>query len=408
MTRISLLLASLLLPVSCQSSAKPERLIDEVEDAQIGERELRLRVFEYAREFGNVVEAAAGEIAEKTDDRFLRRRALLWQMSVIPACYSAASHDDAVAALVDVWALAVQMRVYFEEGDGRGIYGELQPLAVGAARELEQAVERLADSVPASGEATRGRELVHEWVKNNPMHGPLFARPSTAADVSTLTWAPGVGTFGAIRKMEERLAAIAERMSLYVEHLPRQARWQAGYLLLHFLDTEAVAKTLASVELLSVSLHKFERRFDEVPTLITSERKAVVEVLREERAVVLGEAKAMVGAEREVVLKDVERQRELAFDALREERKAVLAEARELQQATVEVLRDERKIVLDAVHRERLETMDRVEAIARTTVDDAVIRAEGLVDYAFWRAVPAGGIALVIVLGVVLWTRRRA
>jgi hypothetical protein len=407
MARTTLLLAGLLLLVACQSSAKPERLLDNVEDAQVTERELRLRVFEYAREFGAVVEATADEIAVETTDRDTRRRALLWQMTVIPAGYAAASHDDAAAALFDAWALTVQMRIYLEEGDGKEHYGEFQPRAVDAARELEQAVDRLADSVPASGEAARAREHVHQWVAQHPMRGPLFARPSTAADVSKLTRETGFGTFGAIRKMEEHLGAIAERMSLYVEHLPRQARWQAAYLLLHFLDTEAVATAMANMQQLSVSLDKFERRFDELPDLVTSERKVVVAVLQEERARVMNEAKAMIGAERREVLEEFGRQRELAFDAVREERKAVMKEAGELQQATVAVLRDERKIVLDAVHQERLATMDRVEAITRTAVDDAMTRAEGLVDYVFWRAIPFGGVALALVLGVVFWMRRR-
>jgi len=408
MAKTPALLAGLLLLVACQSSAKPERLLEQVEDPRITERELRLRVFEYAREFGAVVEATATEIAEETTDRQMRRRAFLWQMTVIPACYGAASHDDALAGLLDVWALTVQMRIYLEEGDGREIYGEFQALAVNAARELERAVDRLADSVPTSGEATRGRELVHKWVAEHPMRGPLFARASTVADMSTLTRETGLGTFGAVRKMEEHLGSIAERMSLYVEHVPRQARWQAAFLLLHFLDTEAVVGAIENVEQLSVSLAKFEKRFDELPDLITSERKTVVAVLQKERELVMNEATTMIRTERESVLKEVDRQRELAFAAVREERQAVMKEVGELQQATVAVLRDERKIVLDAVHQERLETMDRVEAITGAAVDDVMTRAEGLVDYVFWRAIPFLGVALALLLGIVFWMRRRA
>ncbi|MHC4731354.1 MAG: hypothetical protein ACYS6Z_12310, partial [Planctomycetota bacterium] len=408
MAKTPALLAGLLLLVACQSSAKPERLLEQVEDPQVTERELRRRVLGYAREFGAIVEATAEEIAVKTTDRGTRRRALLWQMTVIPACYSAVSHDDAVAALLDVWALTVQMRVYLEEGDGREFYGEFRPLAVDAARELEQVVNRLADSVPASGEATRGRELVYQWVAGHPMRGTLFARPSTAADMVTLKRATELGTFGAVRKMEEHLGAIAERMSLYVEALPRQARWQAGYLLLHFLDTEAVADAMEDIEQLSVSLDRFEKRFDELPDLITSERKTVVAVLQKERELVMNEAKTMIRTEREKVLEEVDRQRELAFVAVREERQAAMKEVGELQQATVAVLRDERKIVLDAVHQERLDTMERVETITRTAVDDAMTGAEGLVDYLFWRAIPFGGVALALVLGILFWMRRRA
>lgn len=406
MARTTLLLAGLLLLVACQSPAKPERLLDEIEQPRVTERELRLRVFEYAREFGAVVEATASEIAEKTTDRAMRRRAFMWQMTVIPACYSAASHDDAVAALLDVWALTVQMRIYLQEGDGDGIYGEFQDLAVAAARELEREVDRLAESVPASGDATQGRELVHQWVAEHPMRGPFFMRPSTAADLSS-AGETGLGTFAAVRKMEEHLGAIAERMSLYVEHLPRQARWQAAYLLLHFLDTQAVADAMENLEQLSVSLDKFEKRFDELPDLVTSERKVVVAVVQKERELVLNEAKAMIRAERETVLKEVDRQRELAFDAVREERKAVMKEVGELQQSTVAVLKDERKIVLDAVHQERIETMERVEALSRSAVDDAMTRAEGLIDYLYWRAIPFGGVALALVLGIVFWMRRR-
>ena len=408
MAKTPVLLAGLLLLVGCQSSAKPKRLLEQVEKPRVTERELRLRVFEYAREFGAVVEAAATEITETTTDRQMRRRALLWQMTVIPACYGAASHDDAVAALLDVWALTVQMRIYLEEGDGRELFGGLHHLAVDAARELERMVDQLADSVPESGEATRGRELVHGWVAEHPMRGPLFARASTAADMSTLTRETGLGTFGAVRRMEEHLGAIAERMSLYVEHVPRQARWQAAFLLLHFLDTEGVAGAMEDMDQLSVSLAKFEKRFDEVPDLITGERKTVVAVLKKERELVMNEATTMIRTERESVLEEVDRQRELAFAAVREERQAVMKEVGELQQATVAVLRDERKIVLDAVHQERLETMDRVEAITGAAVDDVMTRAEGLVDYVFWRAIPFLGVALALVAGIVFWMRRRA
>ncbi|MHC4550209.1 MAG: hypothetical protein ACYTEZ_15675 [Planctomycetota bacterium] len=404
--RIFLLVAFTSLAACQTSPGKPRRLIDRIEDARISERELRLRVLEYARDFSAAVEAATQEILLEAPDSMTRRRAMLWRMSVVSACQSAAIHDDAAAALLDVWALAVQMRQYLEEGDGQGIFGPFQPVVVSAARRLEQEVNRLADSVPGSGEATQGRERVYAWVAEHPMRGPLFARATTTAEAASLTRDTALGTFGAVRKMEEHLGDLGERLSFYVEHLPRQARWQAAYLLLELMHTEQVTLALADVDRLTVSAERIQKRVDELPELVTREREAVLEALRGERKALMIEGRTLVEAERETLLKEVETMRRATLDAVRAEREATLEGIDGQRLATLDVLQEEREIVLAAIREERLATMEQVDAITQGAVENAATRFEGLMGHLLWRSLPLGGAAFALLLLVVFLTRR--
>ena len=86
-------------------------------------------------------------------------------MNAIPACQRAAFQSDPLAGYLDVWVLCEQMLQYFERGEGRDLFGEWQPIAVGAARQLVEEIKRdlryAADVDEDMGEASINAGLAH-------------------------------------------------------------------------------------------------------------------------------------------------------------------------------------------------------------------------------------------------------
>ena len=113
-------------------------------------RQLILLLGEYANAFANTVKISADQIDARTDDFSVRRASLQWKIKAVPAVYTAVSHEDPFLGLSDVWILAIQQRELFERDDASQIFGAEQPIAIDAARLLENRIEVVARMVVTS------------------------------------------------------------------------------------------------------------------------------------------------------------------------------------------------------------------------------------------------------------------
>ncbi len=305
-----LLLMPLLL-VSCQSG-QPKRLIEEIDNPQLTERELRVELNEYVRHWMAAVGRAADEIVDRSDNTVVRRNAIRWKLDAVPACQTAAFRQDSVAALLDVWVLSAQMTQYLETGDGKDIFGQWQVFAIDAAKQLKVDIEGVARMLT---DPELGRRLVTDWAEKHPIRGSLMARRTTAPLFAQYTTEPQRSTLGAIANIDQRIANLLERLDLYVEMLPPQMRWQAEYVIEKQMITReekedtlrnfatmsdsltsmsgSLAQMSDSLVKMSSSLDTLSKLPEELSELVASERKAIAEMMNQQRTAMLQEVDAL-------------------------------------------------------------------------------------------------------------------
>ncbi len=306
------MLLTLLLLLSCAPAEQPTRLIEKVEDPQLTERELRAEINEYVRYWMAAVGRAADEIVARSDDTVTRRNAIRWKLEAVPACQTAASRQDPVAALLDVWALSAQMTRYLEIGEGKDLFGKSQVIAIDAAKQLQADIEDVARMLT---DPQLGRQLVMDWAEKHPIRGSLMARRTTAPLFAKYITEPQRSAIAAIANIDQRIADLLERLDLYVEMLPHQMRWQAEYVIEEQLITreekrdalrdfatmsdsltsmsDSLAQISDSLVKTASSLDRLSKLTDDLPELIGPEREAIDEMMAQQRTAMLQEVDAL-------------------------------------------------------------------------------------------------------------------
>jgi hypothetical protein len=321
--------------------------------------ELRVHVNLLADRFADQLEEMADRASAETRDRGVKRRALAFKVDAIPAVYSAAYRADPLAGAVDAWGFAYQLVQYLEEGGGQDAFGSGQALARETARELRAEADRVIESVVARPEHfSRGRVTIGNWAARNPIRHTFAARPN-ALGFPAQWKAEGRDAFVAVGAASETLESLSERLNTYGALLPKVARWQAELLISDETGEHDVQAVLADVDALGAVARRANELLDDVPGLVSGTASPV---------------RALLAAERQIVLDAVNGQRRETLAFVTAERLAVLAAVREERLATVAALRQE-----------RIETLQEVDVIKTRAVDSAVTGLRDVVDHALLR-----------------------
>jgi len=148
--------------------------------------ELRARVNDLADRFMGRLEEAADRIAADSPDRNVDRQALAFKIDAVPSVYTAAYRVDPLAAAMDVWALAFQLRRYVDAGPGGKIFGAQQPLAKDMAGDLLASAPRTTNG-PEPGSKT-GLRLTPSNTRFRRGHRTRPALPACAPTSGTRSW----------------------------------------------------------------------------------------------------------------------------------------------------------------------------------------------------------------------------
>ena len=255
-------------------------------------------------------------------------------------------------------------------GAGRDLFGEHQPIAVAAARDLDAEFARRMSGVVGPEVQTRFESTVRTWAEANPM-GSAFTRPSAVQELAPLMANESVGGLAAVTSLNEQMIDLSTRLAIWAEMIPRQARWQAD-LVAEDLSQGAVGGQLVG------------RAGDEGRA-----------VLREELGYVLVQAESMVLEDARVALAGLEEERERIRAELIAERGVLLA-----------ALEREREAILATVREERILTLEQAEEIANRLVDRTNTPVREAIDHLILRlAQLLGATALVIALAVLAQKR---
>ncbi len=312
------------------------------------------------------IEAAADEIMARSPDPAIRHRALAWKAEAVPAFYQALFEPDPLVAVVDAWALAIQIEQDLEGGPSRGAFGELQPVAVEAARRVLSDLESTVRSTAVRAEAfEKARSTVAEWARANPIDGPLASRPSVLPLLARMAGESKTSLQGAVGSLTASFGDLATRIDIYAAYLPKAARWQMELAGDEVGGREAVRQALADLGTLG--------RAGAAATALMSD-----DGIRRATAAALEGARA----ERIAILASIDRQRVETLDRITREREAAFA-----------AVETERVAVTAAVDRQRTLAAEQVEDLRRRTLADLDALATRIV----WRAALA--IALLLLGG---------
>lgn len=332
--------------------------------ADVSAGEIRIRAVQLGREFSAEIERAADSIRSLTDEPSIRRHALLWKMYAIPAAHEAVLLPDPAASIIDALVFAVQMEEYFDRGAGQNVFGPHQAIALDAVRRLDQAALDLAFLVTDSTRDVQGvRDSINVFVAQYPIRGPQFGRTSYVVAAAGLLGTDAATAVAAVGDINQAVGEITNRLAFHNEYLMKQASWAALALLEDLAQDTLVTGTLAAA---TDALENASALAEDLPSLIESERVAVIEALDRELAVLL--------------------------ESLNEQRSATLA-----------VFRDELRFLIDALVRERVLVGEGISAARVETIDAIMPQVEEAIDYAFRRATQllvVAGVFLVLLVGI--------
>ncbi len=325
---------------------------------------------------------------EETNDSLIHERALLWKMEAISEVHRAAFRTDPLAGLLDTAVLCGQMRDYFRDGDGADLFGAWQPIAIEAADTLHQEVWRLGESLSLSGDPAVARQTVDDYVAANPIEGQLFLRESVEPLLMQVIDRRKAGASATLGSLNELTDDLSKRLTIYAQHLPREARWQAEYAALRLARSPEVEEARTALESAARS-HE----------LFANSVAAALELVQEEREILLHELELLSSRR----IDDVDRQRQETLAMLQSEREEVMRVLLTQTQEALATLRQEREL-----------TLSEVERMLEGTVSGSFDRVDDLADRLMVRILFMVGVAsaalllAAVVFGLLIRRRQAA
>jgi len=294
----------------------------------------RVETRQYATDFTERVVRAADTIAAGTEDVGMRANALRWKIGASTASRRAAYRPEPELALIDTWALALQMELFFGEGAGRALFGSQQQIALDTARALAREADALATRRLAPGALADYRKLVSDYVAGERLRDLSFER-APIAPLWREVVASQIAKSASITPEGSSIAS--EQLDIYGRRIPDELRWRAE---LAFVESGIRPADLAH------ALKRFEEELAKLSTLAQTQPGLAMERLAELQAEMTrvfehfdgrwGQMLAMLPVERAALARDLEAMR-VAMDATIERERQALYAAISVERAALAV-----------------------------------------------------------------------
>jgi hypothetical protein len=393
LTHFVLMTIALGLGLGCataNAAKKEEGFFKNPDGIEISKAELRIRVRSLAIPFSGIIEDAADGIIADTTDPEIRKLALLWKINGIPAMQAALFQAKPLAALLDAWALTIQTSNSLQSGPASNLPDEVKARAMKAITMMESEILGIANLLGPSDAVGELRADVETWARNHPITTSQTTRTPTSGELARLTADNKIGLRKTVVAVNETMDDLASRMDVYTNFLPKQARWQAEYMVGEMMGGEDLGTVVSEFTELSNAIEAMAETVNDAPTLIAGERTAVLAALQGERI---------------AAIQAINQQMQEAFEFVTHERvEAFTTHLKEERIAVLEAMTAERIAALEALREERIATLEQVESMTDTLVADSLKR---LIDHAFIRLAQLGIVVLIIVgIGYLLIRRR--
>ncbi len=395
---VGITLCALTVAVACSTKVgqRQTQVMQRSGKVSVSAAELRARVNDLADQFMSRLEESADRIAADSSDRAVDRHALAFKIDAVPAVYTAAYRADPLTSVMDVWALAFQLRRYVDVGPGGKFFGTQQPMAKDMARDLLASADALAQSIAIRPEDyQRARAKLEDWTTTHPIEHAISSRPSYAAGAASMR-ADERDAFVAIGEATDTVENMSERLNTYAAQLPKLARWQAELLILNVGGDRDLESALADIHEIGVVARRANDMLGDVPAMVNQAVAPIRDLTATERQAVLD----AVNTQRVLTLEYVTNAQRHTLEFVTSERLASIAALREERIATIAAMQAERVTIADELEVARVATLKEVDAIRIRTVEASVVGMKDTLDYFLWHAAPV--LAVLMLLGTVL------
>jgi hypothetical protein len=273
--RIPAALLILVLAACTTPRAKPQPHQKDMQGTgRFGMQELGERLESYCTTYLGVVSGASAQIEAETDDAQMVGLTLQWRLVTFLDFRQALDMPDPRAALIDLWALAIQNEAYFRDGKGKEDSDRWHELTLRVNVDGLELIDAVAQDYYTPEAYAELKTEIGEFAAENPL-GDLSRRPmhiSVAAEEDpSLTWFSRWAGIQPVTKGIDRIADEVDQISWLMTWLPEVSRWQAHIMLLSVGQDQLVLRIADSADSATKTLARFEEYSRELPSIIRKE-----------------------------------------------------------------------------------------------------------------------------------------
>lgn len=339
-------------------------------EIEISPLELRETMNDFFYKFERTLTESADSIMLISSDPSIDREALIWKMNAIPVANTAIYNSDPFLGFIDIAVFTYQMKMYFESGAGKDLFGDQKVIAIHALDILWEDLEKIGTNLAPDNDISEGVKSVIEFAEQHPITSSYFVRQSTIPLMTKIQEAEKITFKGLAVDMSQSLDEMRSQISSYMEVLPKQVRWETEYIINNTLNHSDLTK-----------------RVDSLFRLL------------ERSVLVLESSSELVDNQRQAAFKDISKERLAITDLIRQERQIILDE-----------IKSERAIIMDELTKQlnlqREATFQDLSNLTNQSLDLTFYRMESLVDKLYWRTVIMTSLLVVLVfIGLIIYKK---
>ncbi|GEM_PF-3466978 len=259
--------------------------------------------------YTGVIEWKADSVIKLESDPAIRKNLIHLKYNLVNELSKACFHTDPIVSALDTWALTFQLLNYFGDEKCDQLYPNHCKVFQNIFDRLE--LDFASNYREYIGEENKNRLI--NFANNHPIYNDNLHRESVVPYLSKWASDDNKGLMGGVSSMNNMVRDMTNRMEFYMEMMPKQTKWQI----------ESSLPDLPSVDSLDEVIHEMRG-------------------LLKQSAHVLGKTEDIIDFNRDSILANVNYQRIVSLQMIRNERIAVM-----------ETIAGEREILLDAVQKER-------------------------------------------------------
>jgi hypothetical protein len=227
---------------------------------------LQRQLDDFEEVFASRTKSAAAEIDRLSGDPRIMRMTLLWRSRAITALHNIFEQPQPIVVLVDSWLLCMRLTNYIEAGEATNIFGDFQPVALAAAKELEAQIQDIARGILSEELFDQTASGLRNLALANPIQSGFGKtlmysthvkkdQPGFFESVLKIPLSPVRALEGVDRTPEAiyDFSTTTRRLTDVVQELPESSRWQLLLLLYDLEETDMAKSFLSSLQKISDS-----------------------------------------------------------------------------------------------------------------------------------------------------------
>lgn len=220
---------------------------------------------------------------------------LRWKIGLTSEIVSIASGPNATANLLDLTVFVSATKEILETRWQPSVFGESAIPLLETCRTGETEIWRLAEQVIEPDQRSELREVIREWLRQNPDPESVLAarslgftlrtaksgssNPTKPASVLDLLRLDPLSKLDPATREIAQSRLLAERSLFVAKKMPTLIRWQTELLALHASELPNVRQLVTNATQLSASIERVSQVAASLPAQLTSEREAILRSL---------------------------------------------------------------------------------------------------------------------------------